>query len=289
MEQLNYKEIWETLSQVDVSKHTETKGEGNFQLTYLSWAWAWGVLMEHYPESQYSFEEYEVNGIKLPYRPLPDGSGEVVCKVYIGGIARKMWLPVMDYKNAAIKNPNARAISDAKMRCLVKCMALFGLGHYIYAGEDLPSTPSKDDTEKKSEKKVEEKKPVKKKATAKKTKLVDIVELPTGDEKHMDKIDDIKNQIKPDEEWTDEKADLTVRLFTNLIPSHDTIKGLYDMWQANSGMLDKCSEDYPEHFNTIKEAFSNHKEELQEKYEEEGIEPFTSEENKIGEDNDGSK
>ena len=35
MEQLNYKEIWETLSQVDVSKHTETKGEGNFQLTYL--------------------------------------------------------------------------------------------------------------------------------------------------------------------------------------------------------------------------------------------------------------
>ena len=157
MEQLNYKDIWETLSQVDVSKHTETKGEGNFKLTYLSWAWAWGVLMEHYPESQYSFEEYEVNGIKLPYCPFPDGSGEVVCKVYIGGVARKMWLPVMDYKNAAIKNPNARAISDAKMRCLVKCMALFGLGHYIYAGEDLPSTPSKDDTEKKSEKKVEEK------------------------------------------------------------------------------------------------------------------------------------
>ena len=25
------------------------------------------------------------------------------------------------------------------MRCLVKCLAMFGLGHYIYAGEDLPS------------------------------------------------------------------------------------------------------------------------------------------------------
>ncbi len=285
MEQLNYKDIWETLSQVDVSKHTETKGEGNFKLTYLSWAWAWGVLMEHYPESQYSFEEYEVNGIKLPYCPFPDGSGEVVCKVYIGGISREMPLAVMDYKSGAIKNPNARNVNDSKMRCLVKCLALFGLGHYIYAGEDIPFTPSKNDTEKKAE----EKKPVTKKTTAKKTKLVDIVELPTGDEKHMDKIDDIKNQIKPDEEWTDEKADLTVELFTGVIPTFDTVKGLFDFWQVNSGILDKCNEDYPEHFNTIKEAFTKKKEELQEKYKEEGIEPFTSEENKIGEDDDGSK
>ena len=286
VKQVDYKDIWETLSQVDVSAHTETKGDGNFKLTYLSWAWAWGVLMEHYPESQYSFDEFEVNGQLLPYRPLPDGSGEVVCKVYIGGIARKMWLPVMDYKNAAIKTPNSRQVSDAKMRCLVKCMALFGLGHYIYAGEDLPT---KAEPEEKTEKKVEEKKPVKKKATAKKTKLADIVELPTGDENHMDRIDDLTNQIKPEEEWTNEKADLTVKLLTAVIPQTQTVKSLFDFWQANSGMLDKCSEDYPDHFNTIKEAFTKHKEELQVKYEEEGIEPFTSEENKIGEDNDGSK
>lgn len=281
VKQLDYKDIWATLSQIDVSEHTETKGDGNFKLTYLSWAWAWGVLMEHYPESQYSFEEYEVNGLKLPYRPLPDGSGEVVCKVYIGGIARQMWLPVMDYKNAAIKNPNARQVSDAKMRCLVKCMALFGLGHYIYAGEDLPT---KAEPEEKAEKK-----PVKKKATAKKTKLVDVVDLPTGDEEHMDKIDDLKNQIKPEEEWTNEKATLTVELFTGVIPTCETVKSLFDFWQVNSGILDKCSEDYPDHFNQIKEAFSKHKEELQKEYEEEGVEPFTSEENKIGEDNDGSK
>jgi len=281
VKQLDYKDIWATLSQIDVSEHTETKGDGNYKLTYLSWAWAWGVLMEHYPESQYSFEEYEVNGLNLPYRPLPDGSGEVVCKVYIGGIARQMWLPVMDYKNAAIKNPNARQVSDAKMRCLVKCMALFGLGHYIYAGEDLPT---KAEPEEKAEKK-----PVKKKATAKKTKLVDVVDLPTGDEEHMGKIDDLKNYIKPEEEWTNEKATLTVELFTGVIPTCETVKSLFDFWQVNSGILDKCSEDYPDHFNQIKEAFSKHKEELQKEYEEEGVEPFTSEENKIGEDNDGSK
>jgi hypothetical protein len=50
-----------------------------------------------------------------------------------------MWLPVMNYKNEAIANPDARAISDTKMRCLVKAFAVLGLGHYIYAGEDLPS------------------------------------------------------------------------------------------------------------------------------------------------------
>jgi hypothetical protein len=53
----------------------------------------------------------------------------------------------MDYRHKAIANPDARSISDAKMRCMVKCFALFGLGHYIYSGEDLPakekSTPEK--------------------------------------------------------------------------------------------------------------------------------------------------
>ena len=50
-----------------------------------------------------------------------------------------MWLPVMDYKNKAVVNPDARQLNDSMMRCLVKCLAMYGLGHYIYAGEDLPS------------------------------------------------------------------------------------------------------------------------------------------------------
>jgi hypothetical protein len=49
-----------------------------------------------------------------------------------------MWLPVMNHKNQAISNPDAFQINTAKMRCLTKCLAMFGLGHYIYAGEDLP-------------------------------------------------------------------------------------------------------------------------------------------------------
>jgi hypothetical protein len=48
------------------------------------------------------------------------------------------------FKNAAVSNPSARDIGDSKMRCLVKCMAMFGLGHYIYAGEDLPPDSNAD-------------------------------------------------------------------------------------------------------------------------------------------------
>lgn len=121
-------EIWQTLSAIDVSDHIEKKQN----LSYLSWAWAWGVLMEHYPETQYEFTD----------RTFPNSTVEVSVVVGITKgdktVCRSMWLPVMDYKNKAIPNPDAFAINTAKMRCLTKCLAMFGLGHYIYAGEDIP-------------------------------------------------------------------------------------------------------------------------------------------------------
>ncbi len=123
---LTYGEIWKTLSSVDVQDHTAERG--NF--TYLSWSWAWGVLMEQYPVAEYCFPQPTF---------FEDGTIEVHCRITIGTCAREMWLPVMDHKNNAIKTPDARKINDAKMRCLVKCIAMFGLGHYIYAGEDVPT------------------------------------------------------------------------------------------------------------------------------------------------------
>ena len=110
-------------------------------LSYLSWAWAWGILMEHYPDAKIGFYEQKETGI--PYVQMPDGSAEVRCRVQIGNLIREMWLPVMDYKNNAVEDPNSRQVSDTKMRCLVKCLALFGLGHYIYGGEDTPSDDTK--------------------------------------------------------------------------------------------------------------------------------------------------
>lgn len=121
----NFAEIWATLSKIDVNKHTEKKGG----YTYLSWSWAWSTLMEHYPEAVYEFLSDVHNA---------DGSMEVRVKISIGEHSRFMWLPVMDFKNQAMKNPDGMAINKARMRCLVKCIGIFGLGLYLYSGEDLP-------------------------------------------------------------------------------------------------------------------------------------------------------
>jgi hypothetical protein len=126
-EKTTYASIWATLSQVDVTDRIEKKQN----LSFLSWAWAWGTLMEHYPQAEYSFQE--------PAEARNDGSVMVYCTVTIDGLSRQMWLPVMDFKNQAISNPDCVQVNKAKMRCLVKCLAMFGLGHYIYAGEDLPN------------------------------------------------------------------------------------------------------------------------------------------------------
>ena len=132
------KEIWDKLSRIDVSEKVQKKGG----LSYLSWAWAWATLMDNYPQAEYEFREFES---PIPeHRTLqscmfyPDGTGEVHCDVSVGEVRRYMWLPVMDFRNNAIAHPNSREISDAKMRCLTKCISMLGLGSHIYQGEDIP-------------------------------------------------------------------------------------------------------------------------------------------------------
>ena len=50
-------EVWQVLSRVDCTDFIEKKGMGNYQQIYLSWAHAWGALMERFPESDYCFDE----------------------------------------------------------------------------------------------------------------------------------------------------------------------------------------------------------------------------------------
>ena len=121
--------VWADLSAINVNDHVQKKAN----LSYLSWTWAWSTLMSKYPESYYVFNDctQEDDSVMVEC-VLTIHEGEEVA-------TRTMWLPVMDHRNKAIILPNARDISDARMRCLVKCMAMFGLGFYIYAGEDIPS------------------------------------------------------------------------------------------------------------------------------------------------------
>lgn len=118
------------LLRINVNDHTEKKNN----LTYLSWAWAWAKVLELDPKA--TWEVIEQGG--LPASFLPDGSAMVKTQVTIKGHAKSCWLPVMDHRNKAIKNPDAFSINTAIMRCMTKTISMHGLGLYIYAGEDLP-------------------------------------------------------------------------------------------------------------------------------------------------------
>ena len=118
-----YESIWDTLNSLDVSHLVRNKND----CMYLQWMKAWSMLMKFYPEATYHFGENKSE---------PDGTMTVSCAVTIGGAKREMFLPVMTgFRSIAKPHPDARQIGDSKMRCLVKCLAMFGLGASLYYGE----------------------------------------------------------------------------------------------------------------------------------------------------------
>lgn len=133
MEENKKRAVFDVLSSIDCSKHTEKKGK----LTYLSWAWAWGIAKAYYPETSYKVYK-DANG-KLYH---DDGrTAWVEVGVTIEGQEYINYLPVMDNLNRSIRleELTTRNVNDSIMRCLTKALAMHGLGHYIYASEDLPT------------------------------------------------------------------------------------------------------------------------------------------------------
>jgi len=117
------------LLKLNVNEHTEKKGN----LTYLSWAWAWDLALKADEQATYKVEMF---GDKC-FMDI-NGTAMVFVTVTIFGKPMTCQLPVMDFRNKAITNPDAFAVNTAIMRCMTKALSLHGLGLYIYSGEDLP-------------------------------------------------------------------------------------------------------------------------------------------------------
>lgn len=152
--------MFNALSNLDLSDKCEKRES----LTYLSWANAWSEFKSAYPSATYRILKNE-NG--LPYFSDPNLGIMVFTEVTVDDVTHQMWLPVMDSKNKAMKlepytysvwNNFKKAfeektvqaasmfdINKTLMRCLVKNLAMFGLGLYIFQGDDLPEK-SADDT-----------------------------------------------------------------------------------------------------------------------------------------------
>ena len=143
------KSVFEELFEVNVNAHVENKNG----LSYLSWPYAWAAVKKRFPDANYKIHQF--GEAHLPY-VFDEGVGYMVfTEVTIDGLTHMMWLPVMDGANKAMKSEgyiydtkhkkgltvepaSMFDINKAIMRCLVKNLAMFGLGLYIYSGEDLP-------------------------------------------------------------------------------------------------------------------------------------------------------
>ena len=214
--ELTYKEVWDNLSKIDCSDKIEKK----MNLSYLSWAWAWGVLQEHYPQAQYLFYQGEDD---VPYVKYPDGTAEVRCRVSIDNLSREMTLCVMDNRNNAIQNPNSSQVNNSKMRCLTKCLAMYGLGHYIYAGEDVP---------------VEDKEPV--------NKDKPITELKNVVEEKSKPVETPTEDVEEDKGYgTEEWAELFVKSFLELAKLSKTKDAMTSYYKKNTKDLSTLKNNFP--------------------------------------------
>lgn len=129
---MSEKNYFEELNSINVSGKTEKKGN----LTYLSWAWAWGELKKKHPDASYTIYE---NADGWNYHT--DGkTAWVKTGVTVNGIENIEYLPIMDFRNNSIPVDKVTStdVNKTIQRSLTKAVARHGLGLYIYAGEDLP-------------------------------------------------------------------------------------------------------------------------------------------------------
>lgn len=150
-------DLFKELVQLNVNDRTEVKSQSGVELKYLSWAWAWQEFKMKCPDATYEIKKFknDITGETRPYLEDETLGFMVFTSVTANGITHEMWLPVMDGQNKSMKREpytymtkkngeksveacSMFDVNKAIMRCLTKNLAMFGLGLYIYAGEDLP-------------------------------------------------------------------------------------------------------------------------------------------------------
>lgn len=178
-------DVFWTLFALNVNEHTEKKKSGDTELTYLSWPYAWAEVKKRYPDASYSiwrqanglpyvFDEntgfmvstsVTINGVTHEmWLPVMDGANKAMlnreytylvknrnfkyAKKCDDGVFRdKYGNEQRPYTEKSVDAATMFDVNKTLMRCLVKNLAMFGLGLYIYAGEDLPVTEQSDGKE----------------------------------------------------------------------------------------------------------------------------------------------
>jgi hypothetical protein len=209
------------LLKINVNDHTEKKNG----LTYLSWAWAWAEALKADPKASFKVEMQPHGG------PLMQIGETFMVWVTVTMFDKPMtcMLPVLDYRNKPMSAPTSFDVNTSIMRCLVKAIAMHGLGLYIYAGEDLPEADGQAE-------------PV----------IVKVV-TPTA---------------TADVEVNTGNADANAELFAEgmmTYTNHCTdVKGLNSYWKSNQTQLDSLKVSRPDLYDQIRNRFAEIKKQLSE-------------------------
>ena len=219
------------LLKINVNDHTEKKNG----LTYLSWAWAWQEALK--VDQNATFDVQTFDG--MPYMDV-NGTGMVWVTVTLFGQPRTCMLPVMDYRNKPILNPDAFAVNTAIMRCMTKALALHGLGIYIYAGDDLPQ-----DDEKAAQ------------ITQTKAPMGELTKQEDAPKYEKIITKTAKKAIAIGEGW--DNSDESRKLFTEGMiewTSHcTTVAGLNSYWKSNELQLDSLKQTHPPLYEKVLNCF----------------------------------
>lgn len=221
------------LLKVNVNDHTEKKNG----LTYLSWAWAWAEVLKADPSATFEVKTFAHDQYtEMPYMNV-NGTALVWVTVTMFGKPMTCMLPVMDYRNKPILNPDAFAVNTAIMRCMTKAVALHGLGLYIYAGEDLPESD----------------------APATMGELTKQEDAP--------KYEKIIAKTKADE--TLDNSDASRKLFADGMIEYTstctTVAGLNSYWKSNQLQLDSLKVTHPDLYQGVLTKFQELKKSFTEK------------------------
>jgi hypothetical protein len=197
---------------------------------------------------------------------FPDGTGIGMTPVMSVGETAMVWvtctvfnkpmtcqLPVLDYRNKPISNPNAMDNNTAIMRCLVKAIALHGLGLYIYSGEDMP---------------LEDIKPVADTKTitvATSTVSVDMTvpaDLTVATKAPAEEAPPLVVPA-PEGEWDAEDAQTIAKYLLAFLDRNDDLKSLNSYWKLNQVVLDKLKVSHPDVYATVRNGFAEQKKTFQ--------------------------
>jgi len=215
------------LLKINVNDRTEKKNG----LTYLSWAWAWAEALKADPKANFKVEMFDGT-------PLMHVGGTFMVWVTVTMFDKPItcMLPVLDFRNKPIPTPNSFDVNTSIMRCLVKAIAMHGLGLYIFAGEDLPETDASVTT-----------------VTPEAPKPVEV-------EKPVQKA---KNEPPPDWDNSDESRLLFAEGMMEYTSICKNLPQLSDYWSLNKGQLASLKETHPALHARVLSKFSEVKKTFQ--------------------------